>query len=71
VYRWEGRIEAADEAQVILKTRRDRWEALVEAIRQHHPYEVPELLAVPVERGIPSYIAWVGEETRPHPEECA
>lgn len=63
VYRWEGRIEEAEEAQVILKTRRGCWEALQSRLAELHPYEVPEILALPVENGLPAYLAWVGAET--------
>ena len=63
VYRWEGRIEEAEESQVILKTRRGCWEALQTALAELHPYEVPEILALPVENGLPAYLAWVGAET--------
>jgi periplasmic divalent cation tolerance protein len=63
VYRWEGTIEEAEEAQVILKARRGCWEALQAALTELHPYEVPEILALPVENGLPAYLAWVGTET--------
>jgi periplasmic divalent cation tolerance protein len=45
-----------------VKTRASRWDALADAVRQRHPYEVPELLAVPVARGLDAYLTWVGEE---------
>ncbi|NIN09939.1 MAG: divalent cation tolerance protein CutA [Gemmatimonadales bacterium] len=63
VYRWEGAIEEASEAQVILKTRRDRWGRLQAAVRTLHPYDVPELVAVPVEIGLSAYLDWVNQET--------
>lgn len=63
VYWWEGRINEATETQVVLKTRRDRWDELVVAIRERHPYDVPELLALPVERGLPAYLTWIANET--------
>ncbi|MDH3495655.1 MAG: divalent-cation tolerance protein CutA [Gemmatimonadota bacterium] len=63
VYRWEGAVTEAAEVVVILKTTRDCWDALVEAVNQHHPYRVPELLAVPVAIGLPPYLAWVRAET--------
>lgn len=68
VYRWEGKVEEAEEAQVILKTRRGCWEALLAALTELHPYAVPEILALPVENGLPPYLAWVGAET--HGEGC-
>ena len=63
LYRWEGKLEEAGEVMVMLKTRRERWEALQEAVRELHPYSVPELLALPVEAGLPDYLAWVRGET--------
>ena len=63
VYRWEGQVEEAAEAQVILKTRRECWEALRNALAELHPYDVPEMLLLPVETGLPAYLAWVGAET--------
>jgi len=63
VYRWDGRVEEAAEAQVILKTRRARWEDLQAAVTRHHPYDVPELVAVPIETGLQAYLDWVGSET--------
>jgi len=63
VYRWEGRVEEATETQVLLKTRRDRWPALLAAVEALHPYDVPELLAVPVAMGLPAYVDWVRNET--------
>lgn len=63
VYHWEGAVEEAAETQVLLKTRGARWPALLAAVQDLHPYDVPELLAVPVEAGLPAYMAWVGDET--------
>lgn len=65
LYRWEGAIEDATEVQVLLKTRRDRWDALAAAVRQHHPYDVPELLALPILAGLPAYLDWVSGEATP------
>jgi periplasmic divalent cation tolerance protein len=63
VYRWEGKVETATEAQVMLKTQRSRWDDLRTAVEQLHPYDVPELLALPVESGLQAYLDWVGSET--------
>jgi periplasmic divalent cation tolerance protein len=63
LYRWKGTVEEATETQVLLKTRRERWGDLQAAVRELHPYEVPELLALPVEGGLSSYLEWVAEET--------
>jgi periplasmic divalent cation tolerance protein len=62
LYRWEGVLKEDAEVVVLLKTDVSRWEALVAAIKQLHPYEVPELLALPVERGLDTYLSWLGSE---------
>lgn len=64
VYRWQGAIEEEEEALVVLKTAADRVEALTRRTRELHPYEVPEILALPVSDGNPGYLDWVIEETR-------
>lgn len=63
IYRWEGAVTTDDEALVLLKTVRARWDALVTAIERHHPYDVPELLALPVTAGLPAYLSWLDAET--------
>ncbi|MBI2615539.1 MAG: divalent-cation tolerance protein CutA [Gemmatimonadetes bacterium] len=63
VYRWQGRVTVADEVVVLLKTPRARWDALRAAVEAHHPYEVPELLALPVVAGLERYLDWVTSET--------
>ena len=64
VYRWQGAIESAQEVRLECKTTRARAAACVSAIRARHPYDVPEILVVPVERANPPYERWVLEETR-------
>ena len=67
IYRWAGRVEEACEVPLLLKTTAARWPALEAAIPEAHPYELPEIIAVPIDRGLPAYLAWVDEETaRPH-----
>jgi periplasmic divalent cation tolerance protein len=63
IYRWQGTVTAESEALVLLKTVPARWGALVEAVERLHPYDVPELLALPVQAGLPAYLAWVAAET--------
>jgi periplasmic divalent cation tolerance protein len=63
VYRWEDKIETASEVPLLIKTTAARYAALEAAIRAAHPYELPEIVAVPVERGLPAYLAWVDAET--------
>ncbi|MDI6749537.1 MAG: divalent-cation tolerance protein CutA [Rhodocyclaceae bacterium] len=63
VYRWQGKTENAEEVPVLIKTSAARYAALEAAIRARHPYELPEIIAVPIERGLPEYLAWVASET--------
>ena len=65
VYRWKGKVENAEEHPMLIKTTRDRYASLEKAIRAGHPYELPEIIAVPLAAGFPAYLDWVGAETRP------
>jgi len=65
VYRWNGAVQHDEEYPVLIKTNADRYPALEAAIRAAHPYELPEIIAVKVESGLPAYLAWITEETRP------
>lgn len=58
---WEGRLHEADESLLVVKTRRERYEALEARVRALHSYSVPEVLALPVESGFSGYLAWVRE----------
>ena len=62
IYRWEGAITEEPEVMVLLKTDAARWDALAAAVQQRHPYQVPELLAVPVAHGLPAYLSWLAGE---------
>lgn len=64
VYRWKGEVRHDEEFPMLIKTTRERYPALEQAIRAGHPYELPEIIAVPVERGLPAYLDWVAEQTR-------
>ncbi|HEX9580745.1 MAG TPA: divalent-cation tolerance protein CutA [Gemmatimonadales bacterium] len=64
IYRWAGAVTEAEEVIVLMKTRRDRWSALEASIRTLHPYDVPELVALPVEAGLPAYLDWLTAETQ-------
>jgi periplasmic divalent cation tolerance protein len=63
VYRWQGAVQHDEEHPVLIKTTRERYAALEAAIREAHPYELPEIVAVPIERGLPAYLDWVTTET--------
>ena len=64
VYRWKDGIQHDEEHPVLIKTTEERYDALEQAIRANHPYELPEIVAVPIERGLPEYLDWVAAETR-------
>lgn len=64
-YRWQGAVESAVEVTLLIKCTRERYPAVEEAIRQLHPYRVPEILAVPIVAGFGPYLRWVDDETQP------
>lgn len=64
IYRWQGAVETDAECLLLLKTRAGLLDALSDRLHALHPYDVPEFLAVEVERGSPGYLRWVVEETR-------
>ncbi|HVF35787.1 MAG TPA: divalent-cation tolerance protein CutA [Candidatus Saccharimonadia bacterium] len=63
-YRWEGEITADPELLLLIKTTADRFDALRARIVELHPYELPEVIAVPIEAGFERYLAWIADETR-------
>ena len=63
VYRWEGQIETAAEFQCWIKTRAELFDRALQAIRELHPYDVPEILAIPVVHGSEAYLDWLRRET--------
>ncbi len=63
VYRWEGNLEQVTEVPLLIKTTTRRYAELESAMRERHPYELPEIIAVPVAHGLPGYLAWVAGET--------
>ena len=65
VYRWKGEVQHDEEHPMLIKTTAGRYAALEQAIRAGHPYELPEIVAVPIERGLPQYLDWVESETKP------
>ena len=65
VYRWKDEVQRDEEHPVLIKTTEERYPALEAAIRSAHSYELPEIVAVPVERGLPAYLEWVAAQTTP------
>ena len=63
VYRWQGKLENAAETPVLIKTRSALYPEVEAAIRGLHPYELPEIIAVPIGYGLTEYLEWVSGET--------
>ncbi len=67
IYRWKGAVEQAEEVLLVIKTRRSLIRRLGARIRELHGYQVPELVALPIVAGAPSYLEWLIAETTPRP----
>ena len=65
VYRWKGAVQHDEEHPMLIKTAAERYPDLEAAIRAAHPYELPEIIAVPIERGLPAYLEWLVAEAAP------
>lgn len=65
LYYWQGKLEESQEVQLVIKTRRTMFGVLQERLLALHPYEVPEILALPILCGNPAYLQWVQEQTTP------
>lgn len=63
-YLWQGEVETDNELLLVMKTRSDCYQALQAAILNLHPYELPEVIAVPIDRGLPAYLDWISKSTR-------
>ncbi len=59
VYEWDGELQRGREQMLTIKTTRERYPAIEQAIRERHPYELPEVIAVPITAGLPAYLAWI------------
>jgi periplasmic divalent cation tolerance protein len=63
VYRWKGKRETGTERLLLIKTRAALYDRLEQAITASHPYELPEVIAVPIKNGLAGYLSWIGEVT--------
>lgn len=63
VYRWEGSIAEDEELLLIVKTKQSLFETLSDTVTQNHPYDVPEVIALPIVTGLKEYLSWMDEET--------
>ncbi len=64
-YWWDGRVTEADERLLVIKTRAERYAELEKALKALHPYTVPEIIALPIDRGLEEYLGWIEKETTP------
>lgn len=64
VYQWQGAIEHAAEVTLMIKSTQARYDDVEAAIKQAHPYDVPEIIAIPIAAGLPAYLNWIAAETR-------
>jgi len=71
LFRWQGNIDVARESLLVVKTTREALPALGAAIKRHHSYQVPEVLAIPVVGGSAEYLDWLTTETKPQPDGAA
>jgi periplasmic divalent cation tolerance protein len=65
MYHWRGELETAREVPVVIKTRQALYGAVEAAVKAAHPYELPEIIAVPVIHGLAGYLDWIADETAP------
>lgn len=59
IYTWESRLETAEEHLLLIKTTGGRYSVVERAIREQHPYDLPEIIALPIARGLPDYLNWI------------
>ena len=64
IYRWQGKVERAAETLLLIKTLQEKYSALEAAIKTHHPYQTPEIIALPVAAGSTEYLAWLADSVR-------
>lgn len=65
-YRWRGAVETADEIPLLIKTTAANYALVEEIVCTQHPYDVPELIAIPITYGLPAYLGWLAAETEKH-----
>ncbi len=64
IYRWQGKVERATETLLLIKTLQEKYSALEAAIKANHPYQTPEIIALPVEAGSEAYLDWLADSVR-------
>lgn len=64
IYRWEGTVQEDDEVLLVLKTTADRCDAVAARVKALHPYDLPEVIALPVDGGSDDYLDWIRTESK-------
>ena len=64
IYQWQGKLENSKEVMLLIKTRREVYAQLEARIVEAHPYELPEIVAVPIAQGLPGYLGWIDQEIK-------
>lgn len=64
VYEWQGKIESDTECLLVIKCSRDAYTALEQVLQALHPYELPEIVAVPIKAGLPAYLDWINNNSK-------
>ena len=64
IYHWQGKTQSTEETPLLIKTTALRYAEVERLIREHHPYELPEIICVPVSAGLPAYLQWIDDETQ-------
>ena len=64
-YRWQGEVETASETQLVIKTNTERFDLLCSWLEEHHPYDTPEVLALPVTGASAAYVSWLHQQVTP------
>jgi uncharacterized protein involved in tolerance to divalent cations len=70
LFHWQDRLEAAEESLMVIKTTSEALGAVISTVRQHHSYEVPEIIALPIVAGSDAYLAWLAREVQPRAASC-
>ena len=70
IYRWQGKIESAGEVPVLIKTRKQHYDRVEQLIKMMHPYELPEIITINVDGGLPRYLQWVNAQLSAEGTKC-
>ncbi|MGA9165644.1 MAG: divalent-cation tolerance protein CutA [Thiobacillus sp.] len=66
IYRWQGAVETANEIPLLIKSTAAHYPLVEQIVRAQHPYDLPELIAIPITQGLPAYLDWLVTETEQH-----